>query len=65
MAVTLGIIDKAGAWFSILDDDKSIMKGENDELLKFQGKAKIMEYLKTHEDVYNNVKEKVENAVRA
>ena len=41
------------------------MKGENDELLKFQGKAKIMEYLKTHEDVYNNVKEKVENAVRA
>ena len=65
MAVTLGIIDKAGAWFSILDDDKNIMKGENDELLKFQGKAKIMEYLKTHEDVYNNVKEKVENAVRA
>lgn len=65
MAVTLGIIDKAGAWFSILNDDKSIMKGENDELLKFQGKAKIMEYLKTHEDVYNGVKEKVENAVRA
>ena len=65
MAVTLGIIDKAGSWLSILDDDKNIMKGENDELLKFQGKAKIMEYLKTHEDVYNNVKEKVENAVRA
>lgn len=64
MAVTLGVIDKAGAWFSILDEEGNIMTDEEGTLLKFQGKAKSMDYLKEHKDIYDKIKEKVEKTIR-
>jgi len=43
-AIMYDVIKKGGAWFNV--------PGVED---KFQGKLKVIEYLKTHEDEYNNI----------
>lgn len=60
MAVTYGLIEKGGAWYSFLDDNEEVITDSEDNLLKFQGKAKAMEYLKNHEDFYKELREKLE-----
>lgn len=51
MAAGFGIIDKAGSWFQY---------GEN----KWQGKTKLVEYLRENPDVFNNIKQKVMEMVK-
>lgn len=60
MAVTYGLIEKGGAWYSFLDNNEEVITDSEDNLLKFQGKAKAMEYLKNHEDFYKELREKLE-----
>ena len=60
MAVTYGLIEKGGAWYSFLDNNAEVITDSEDNLLKFQGKAKAMEYLKNHEDFYKELREKLE-----
>lgn len=54
VAIKLGLINQAGAWFSIVD----IETGEIIE--KFQGKPKLLEYLRNDESVYNELSGKIE-----
>lgn len=62
VAVKTGVIQKAGAWFSILDDTGEVMK-YNDEPLKFQGQARLSEYLKENYDIYEMVLGMVEDLI--
>lgn len=61
MAVGLNIIDKGGAWYSILENDEPIVY--DDTTIKFQGKAKFIEYMKQNESFYWFLREKVEKAI--
>lgn len=61
VAVKTGAIQKAGAWFSILENDEVMQK--NNEPLKFQGQAKLSEFLKENEDIYNIVLDRVDDSI--
>ncbi len=56
-----GIIQQAGAWFSIIDmETGEIMEDDTGELIKLQGKPNVIEYLKENEylftEIYNKIK---------
>ena len=55
MAVALHIIDKSGAWYSDLDDNDIPKTDSDGNMLKWQGKARAMEYIKSHIDYYNDL----------
>ena len=55
MAVALHIIDKSGAWYSDLDDNDIPKTDSDGNMLKWQGKARAMEYIKSHTDYYNDL----------
>ena len=48
-----GIIVRSGAYYSILDTDGSVLKDDEDNELKIQGKASLQEYIENTEVVYN------------
>lgn len=56
LAESFGIIDKAGAWYSI-----PFLEGTNgfDEAPKFQGQAKIYEFLIERKDIFDSINSKV------
>lgn len=54
MAVDLGIVDKAGAWFSF---------DYNDQNLKFQGEKKLYDAIKGSEDYFNFINSEVKKAL--
>ena len=56
VAVEFGVIQKAGAWFSIVDlDTGEIMADEDDEPLKFQGKANLVRRLKDDDYLFDMI----------
>ena len=57
LAESFGIIDKAGAWYSI-----PFLEGSEDfvEAPKFQGQAKIYDFLVERKDIFSSVKSKVQ-----
>lgn len=65
MAVTMGIIQKGGAWYSYEDENGNIKVDSEGNEIKWNGKSKAMEYLKEHNDtyteIYNKVLESIEN----
>ena len=54
VAIKVGLVNQSGAWFSIVD----IETGEIIE--KFQGKPKLIEYLRKNESAYNELSGKIE-----
>lgn len=56
LAESFGVIDKAGAWYSI-----PFLEGAEEfkDPPKFQGQAKIYEFLVERQDIFNRVKEEV------
>lgn len=61
VALKYGIIQQAGAWFSIIDiETGEIMEDDTGELIKLQGKPNVIEYLKENEylftEIYNKIK---------
>ncbi len=61
VALKYGIIQQAGAWFSIIDiETGEIMEDDTGELIKLQGKPSVIEYLKENEylftEIYNKIK---------
>lgn len=61
MAVKYNAIRQSGAWFQIIDiETGEIMADDKDEPLKFQGKAKLLAYLRENGVVYEMIKEQVE-----
>ena len=63
LAITLGLIKKAGAWFSIVDDNGEAKVHENGDTMKWQGLANVIKYMQSHEDVYKEVYEAVNEVI--
>lgn len=60
MAVELGVIKKAGAWFSIINPDTGeLLTYEDGEVIKFQGQVNLMSFLRETPEVYNFVNDYV------
>lgn len=56
MAVELGVIKKAGAWFSIVNPDTGeLATYEDGEVIKFQGQVNLMNFLRETPEMYNFV----------
>lgn len=56
VAVEFGVIQKAGAWFSIVDlETGEIMTDEDEEPLKFQGKANLVRRFKEDDYLFDMV----------
>ena len=55
LACYYDIIQKAGAWFSIIDRETGEILQNYNEDLKFQGKPALLQYLKEHQDIYDMI----------
>lgn len=58
LSIKAGLVNAAGAWFSILDEDGEVAQNEG-TLLKFQGRAKLYAFLSEHEDWTEELNEQV------
>lgn len=58
LAIKCGIVNAAGAWFSIMDEDGKVALNEG-EALKFQGKAKLHQFLEENEDWKDELNDRV------
>lgn len=63
LSIALGIITKAGAWFSILDDEGQVMVDDDNNTLKWQGLKNVIAYMETHEATFNKLKTEVERII--
>ena len=61
--ILVNLLSKGGAWFSFKDEEGNVLKDNNGNDLKFQGKDKVTEYLRNNEDFYNFLVEDLENGV--
>lgn len=60
MAVELGVIKKAGSWFSIINPDNGEqLTYEDGEVIKFQGQVNLMAFLRENQQVYQFVNDYV------
>ena len=61
MAIDLGIIEKAGAWFRITDPNtaEGYMTYSDGEMVKFQGQANLMQFLRETPEAYDFVANRV------
>ena len=56
VAVEFGVIQKAGAWYSVVDlETGELLADENEEPLKFQGKANLVRRLKEDDTLFDEV----------
>ena len=55
LGVTIGLIKKSGAWFSIQDEKGNPKVANNGDTMKWQGLANVIKYMKEHEDVYKEL----------
>ena len=65
-AFDLGIAEKGGAWIRIYPEGVAHEKGnelilENGDVCKFNGMSAYMEYLDNHEELFEYIKDRVEN----
>lgn len=60
LACYYDIIQKAGAWFSIIDVDTGEIMQENNEDLKFQGRPSLLQYLKENTVIFDRIYEQVQ-----
>lgn len=63
MAITYGVIEQAGAWFSFFEQDGSIVNSESDELCKCQGKSSLVDYLSRNKDVYERIQNRLNEEI--
>lgn len=60
MAVELGVLDKAGAWFKIKNPDNGdFLTYEDGEVIKFQGQINLMNFLRENKQVYDFINDYV------
>ena len=58
LAIKAGIVNAAGAWYSILDENGNVAQNEG-TALKFQGRAKLHAFLSENDDWADEINEKV------
>ena len=60
MAILYNYIIRASAWFSLMEDDgETIITDEKDNPLKFQGRVKLLDYIRNHKVILDELNEKV------
>lgn len=60
MAVELGVVKKAGAWFSIINPNNGeLLTYEDGEVIKFQGQINLMNFLRETPEVFNFINDYV------
>lgn len=58
--IEFGMINQRGAWFDLVDiDTGEILRDENNNPLKFQGREKVLEYFRNNQEAYDNLYSKV------
>lgn len=63
-AIEFGLINQRGAWFDLLDiDTGEVMIDDNGELLKFQGKEKLINYFRENKQAYSKLFELVSKKI--
>lgn len=58
LAIKAGLINAAGAWYSILDEEGNVAQNEG-VALKFQGKARLHQFLSEHADWSDEINEQI------
>ena len=58
LAIKAGIVNSAGAWYSILDEDGNVAQNEGNPL-KFQGRANLHQFLVDNSDWAEEINEQV------
>lgn len=58
LAIKAGIVNAAGAWFSIMDENGEVAQNEG-TALKFQGRARLYEFLASNADWVEEINEQV------
>lgn len=60
VALKLDIIHQAGAWYSVIDTETGEIMGEDDEnLWKYQGRAKLLDAMENDDSVFTYINEKI------
>lgn len=61
VAIKLNVVAQAGAWYSIIDTETGcIMQDEDGNDMKFQGKPKLLDYLKSDDITYKYIIEQID-----
>lgn len=60
LAITFGIIQKAGAWFQYSSDGTNPDTDSDGVTMKWQGQVNAIKYMESHEEFYTKVRELVE-----
>lgn len=60
VGIKLGIINQGGAWFSIVDiETGELLQDEDGELMKYQGRSKVIEKIKNNNAFYDYIIESI------
>lgn len=65
IASSVGIITKAGAWFSIIDDDGNLLTDSEGNNMKWQGLKNVIAYFESHNVEYEELRKKVDEIITA
>ena len=64
LAIKYGIINKAGAWFTFVDiETGEFITDDEDEIIKLQGKANVLEYLQENEHLFEEISTKLNQLI--
>lgn len=64
LAIKYGIINKAGAWFTFVDiETGEFITDDEDEIIKLQGKANVLEYLQDNEHLFEEIRTKLNQLI--
>ena len=65
LSIALGLITKAGAWFSIIDDDGNLLTDSEGNNMKWQGLKNVIAYFESHEVEFKELAKAVDEAITA
>ena len=65
LAVSIGIIQKAGAWFTLVDSEGNMVTDEDGNNCKWQGMKNVIAYMEEHESIYKELAKAVDEAITA
>ena len=65
ISISLGIIQKAGAWFTLVDSEGNMVTDEDGNNCKWQGMKNVIAYMEEHEGIYKELAKAVDEAITA
>lgn len=63
MAIKYNFLVQAGAWYTLIDPETGEVLEQDTQPLKFQGKAKLLAFLRDNDEIFDNLYSKVNDAV--